>query len=115
MPETLRKVPAMFEYVVMFFLGLVFIPICFLLLRLFGIYTIVKESEAQVFTLFGKVVGTIDEPGLHFPFAKYGLSALLLPFFRKKTCGQYGAEAALLARPNGEFGGRHPDGSRYLV
>ncbi len=31
---------------------------------MFGLYSIVNECEAQVFTLFGKVIGTLDEPGL---------------------------------------------------
>jgi hypothetical protein len=35
----------------------------------FGLYAVVGECEAQVFTLFGKVIGTIDEPGLQFPLA----------------------------------------------
>lgn len=52
-----------------FFISFLF---CFLLLptllgimRLFGLYVIVNEMEAKVYTLFGKVVGIIDKPGLH--------------------------------------------------
>ncbi len=64
--------------------GLAAIPILLGLCRAFGIYTVVKEREAQVFTLFGRVLGTIDEPGLHLPIARFGAGALLIPFFGKK-------------------------------
>ena len=55
-----------------FFIGLLAIPILLMLARGFGLYTIVAECEAQVFTLFGKVIGTIDEAGLHFPLSRFG-------------------------------------------
>lgn len=64
--------------------GLVAIPIALAFCRAFGIYTIVREAEAQVFTLFGKVLGTIDSPGLHIPLSRFGARALLIPFFGKK-------------------------------
>lgn len=67
-----------------FLLGLLFIPILLTFARLFGLYAVVGECEAQVFTLFGKVVGVLDEPGLHFPFVRFGPKALLLPFFGKR-------------------------------
>ncbi len=67
-----------------FVAGLLFIPIVLGLTRAFGIYSCVKECEAQVFTLFGKVIGTIDTPGLQFPVKHYGAKALLIPFFGKK-------------------------------
>ena len=66
------------------FLGLAIgIPIAFLFVRLFGLYTTVQESESKVFVLFGKVMGEISEPGLHFPVAKFGPRAVLVPFFGK--------------------------------
>jgi len=65
-------------------LGFLSIPILLGLATRFGLYTIVQEREAQVFTLFGKVVGTIDEPGLRFPIARFGPRALFLPFFGKR-------------------------------
>jgi hypothetical protein len=34
--------------------------------RLFGIYAIVDERTCRVYVLFGKVIGILDEPGLHF-------------------------------------------------
>jgi len=64
--------------------GLLSVPILLAVCRGFGLYAIVGEREAQVFTLFGKVLGTIDEPGLHFPLSRFGARALLLPFFGKR-------------------------------
>ncbi|MDY7092562.1 MAG: SPFH domain-containing protein [Acidobacteriota bacterium] len=64
--------------------GLAFFPIVLRLARAFGLYAVVGECQAQVFTLFGKVVGVLDEPGLRFPMAKFGPRALLLPFFGKR-------------------------------
>jgi regulator of protease activity HflC (stomatin/prohibitin superfamily) len=71
-------------YAIAFVLGLVAIPVLLRIATAFGLYAIVREREAQVFTLFGKVIGTLSEPGLRFPLAHFGLTALLLPFFGKK-------------------------------
>jgi regulator of protease activity HflC (stomatin/prohibitin superfamily) len=49
--------------------------------QLFGAYTTVEERRAKVFTLFGKVIGTIDQPGLHFLWIELGLKAALVPLF----------------------------------
>ena len=62
-------------------LGIVFLPLVLGLARRLGLYAIVAEREAQVFTLFGKVLGTLDEPGIRFPIRHFGLKALLVPFF----------------------------------
>jgi regulator of protease activity HflC (stomatin/prohibitin superfamily) len=64
--------------------GLTIIPIVLRLATWFGLYTVVPECQSQVFTLFGKVLGTIDEPGLRFPLSRFGIKALLLPLFGKK-------------------------------
>lgn len=50
-------------------------------LRLIGFYTIVNEREARVFILFGNVIGTIQEPGLHLLWFKLGPAALIIPLF----------------------------------
>ncbi len=73
-----------FGAVVAFFFGLAFIPVVLGLSRSLGLYAVVREREAQVFTLFGKVIGTLDEAGLRFPVSYFGLKALLLPFFGKR-------------------------------
>jgi len=67
-----------------FVLGIIAIPVVLSVARSFGIYAIVKEREAQVFTLFGEVLGTLDEAGLRFPIAYFGPKALLVPFFGKR-------------------------------
>lgn len=78
-------------YITGFLLGFFLLPIILGLATKFGLYTIVKECEAQVFTLFGKIVGVMDQPGIHFPILHFGLRALLLPFFGK----QYKVSTAL--------------------
>jgi regulator of protease activity HflC (stomatin/prohibitin superfamily) len=65
------------------FLGLILVPVLTRIARTFGMYAIIHESEAQVFTLFGKVLGTMDDPGLRWPIQKYGPKALLIPFWGK--------------------------------
>jgi regulator of protease activity HflC (stomatin/prohibitin superfamily) len=69
---------------VSFGLGLLAIPFLLALARGLGIYTVVRECETQVFTLFGKVIGSFDEAGLHFPLATMGPKALLVPWFGKR-------------------------------
>ena len=65
-------------------IGFIAIPILLKLATLFGIYAVVNEREAQVFTLFGKVLGVLEEPGLRFPITHFGVKALLVPFFGKR-------------------------------
>lgn len=67
-----------------FIAGLLTIPILLGLARLFGLYACVQECQAQVFTLFGKVIGTLDDAGLQFPISHFGPQAMLIPFFGKR-------------------------------
>jgi regulator of protease activity HflC (stomatin/prohibitin superfamily) len=48
--------------------------------RMFGIYAIVEERSCRVYVLFGKVIGILDEPGLHFLPAKLGPAAFFVNF-----------------------------------
>jgi len=66
---------------VTFFALLIGIPIAGAICRVLGIYAIVQERTCKVYVLFGKVIGAIDEPGLHFLPARLGLSAFLIHFF----------------------------------
>jgi len=68
---------------VMFFSMLIGLPIFFGLLQLVGFYTIVNERECKAYVLFGKVLGEIDEPGLHFLWAKLGLGGIIVNIFGK--------------------------------
>jgi regulator of protease activity HflC (stomatin/prohibitin superfamily) len=67
-----------------FLFGLMIVPIALGLARAFCVYTIVYEAQAQVYTLFGKVIGVIKEPGLRFPIADFGPKALLIPLAGKR-------------------------------
>ncbi len=61
------------------FIGLfVLIPIFMGLLRFLGFYAIVEERRCRVYMLFGKVLGVLDEPGLHFLWFKLGPRALVV-------------------------------------
>ncbi len=64
--------------------GILIIPFALAIAKGLGLWTIVLECESQVFTLFGKVIGTISEPGIHFPVAEFGPKALLVVFFGNK-------------------------------
>lgn len=72
------------EIVIPAFVGLLIIPISLGFMKLFGLFTTIDECESQVYTLFGKVIGTIDTPGLHFPVRQFGLQSMLVPFFGKR-------------------------------
>ena len=67
-----------------FILGLMFIPVTMQVLKLFGLFVCIREREAQVYTLFGKVIGTLDTAGLAFPISHFGPRAMLVPFFGKR-------------------------------
>jgi len=63
------------------FIGLlILVPLVLGIARLFGLYTIVTERQCKVYVLFGKVIGQLDEPGLHLLLPKLGLRALIVNF-----------------------------------
>lgn len=49
----------------------------------FGLWQVLQERTVIVYTLFGKVIGQVDEPGVFFPIVNFGPRALLLPLFGK--------------------------------
>ena len=53
-------------------------PIISALCRALGFYTVVQECQCRVYVLFGKVVLTLEEPGLHFLWLKLGWKAPLV-------------------------------------
>jgi regulator of protease activity HflC (stomatin/prohibitin superfamily) len=71
-------------FIVTFLAFAIGVPIFFALLRFFGLYTVVKEKQAIVYVLFGNVVGTLSEPGLHFLWKDLGISALVINWLGKK-------------------------------
>ena len=56
-------------------------PILVMLGRTFQLWRTLPERTVLVYTLFGKVIGQVEEPGLFFPILHFGPRALLLPFF----------------------------------
>jgi len=61
------------------FIGLfIFVPLLSAFCRAFGLYTIVQERQCNVYVLLGKVVLTLDEPGLHLLWFKLGWKAPLV-------------------------------------
>ncbi len=64
--------------VITFFVLLIGVPILGSILKFLGIYTIVQEKQCKVYVLFGRVLGSLDEPGLYFLPARIGASAFLV-------------------------------------
>jgi len=66
----------------MVFVGLFFIEfILAAILRMLGLYAVVKEGTCRVYVLFGKVLGVIDDPGLHILPLALGPAALIVNIF----------------------------------
>lgn len=59
------------------------LPIFLGLLKLMGVFAIVTERSARVYVMFGKVLGTLEEPGFYFLPAKLGLNAFLVNWLGK--------------------------------
>jgi len=68
---------------VTFFGLLIGLPILIGIFKYLCWFTTVNECRCKVFVLFGKVIGVIDEPGLHITPISIGPSVLLVPFFGK--------------------------------
>ena len=69
---------------VTFFLSFVLVPVFLALIQMFGVYTIVAERSCQVYVLFGKVVATLDQPGLHFLITRLGWKALVMRWLGRR-------------------------------
>jgi regulator of protease activity HflC (stomatin/prohibitin superfamily) len=61
-----------------FFGCFILVPMLFGFMRLFGFYAILTEGECRVYVLFGKVVGVLREPGIHFLWWEVGPTALIV-------------------------------------
>ncbi len=64
-----------------FCLTFLIVPLALLIGRMFQLWRVLPERTVLVYTLFGKVIGEVREPGLFFPIGVFGLRAILLPFF----------------------------------
>lgn len=61
-----------------FFVFLIGVPAGLGLARVLGVYTIVRERQCRVYVLFGKVLATLSDPGIHFLWPRLGWRALLV-------------------------------------
>ena len=68
---------------VTFILMFIIAPIFFGIVRAFGLYAVVEERTCRVYVLFGKVIGVLNEPGLHILPSTLGLAAFIVNFFGK--------------------------------
>lgn len=77
--------PSLVQFAIGFLAGLfgftLGVPVLLGMGQLFGLYTVVRERQCKVFVLFGKVIGSIDEPGLHFLPGLLGPRALIVHLF----------------------------------
>jgi regulator of protease activity HflC (stomatin/prohibitin superfamily) len=71
------------ENIVALVIGILVVPVVLALGKFLLWYVIIEEAQVRVCTLFGKVIGIIDKPGLYFPVNLFGVKALLIPFFGK--------------------------------
>ena len=67
---------AFFTFIAMFFVE----PIVLGIIRALGLYAIVEERTCRVYVLFGKVLKTLDEPGLYFLPFSLGPAAFIIHF-----------------------------------
>lgn len=86
--SSLSSDESLYVSVFVFVLSLVVIsigvPIAFGILRLLGVYVIVKERQALVYVLFGNVVGILSDPGIHFLWKDLGIRALFINWLGRK-------------------------------
>jgi regulator of protease activity HflC (stomatin/prohibitin superfamily) len=68
-------------FIFTFFLCWLLVPACLFGLKLVNFYTTVYEGHAKVYLLFGRVLGVVDEPGLHLLWLRVGPQAALVRLF----------------------------------
>lgn len=73
----------LFGLILGFILFFAIVGLVAMLGKVFGIWQILQERTVVVYTLFGKVIGTVKDPGVFFPIVAFGPRALLLPFAGK--------------------------------
>jgi regulator of protease activity HflC (stomatin/prohibitin superfamily) len=65
------------------FFAIAIIPMLFAIGSALQFWRVIPERTVQVYTLFGKVIGRLDQPGINLPIARFGPRALLIPMFGK--------------------------------
>jgi len=66
-----------------FFIALIAVPFIYRIGGALQLWRIVPERTVLVYTLFGKVIGTMDNAGVNFPIRTFGPRSLLVPYFGK--------------------------------
>ena len=67
-----------------FFGAFLLVPFVLGIAQMFGLYTIVRERQCQVFVLFGKVELILAEPGLHLLLTRLGWKALIMRWLGRR-------------------------------
>jgi regulator of protease activity HflC (stomatin/prohibitin superfamily) len=75
--------PFLIAFGASFFAFTIGVPIVLGFCRVFGFYTIVHEGECKIYVLFGKVLATIDQPGIHFLWGTLGFNAMIVNWLGK--------------------------------
>ena len=70
---------AFFTFFALFFIE----PLVLAVIRFLGLYAVVEERTCHVYVLFGKVIKTLDEPGLYFLPFSLGPAAFIVNWFGK--------------------------------
>ncbi len=72
-----------YSVLITFFVCSIGFPILFGIARMLGLYAIIQERQCNVYVLFGKVLATIDEPGLHILPFKLGPASFIVNWLGK--------------------------------
>jgi regulator of protease activity HflC (stomatin/prohibitin superfamily) len=75
---------------------LVATPIVTALGQFLQFWRVLNERSVLVYTLFGKVIGQVSEPGLFFPVMHFGPKVFLVPFFGRTYLVNTGIQQAYL-------------------
>src|SRR5580700_11625512 len=68
-------------FIITFIVSIVALPFFLGWLRIISFYTTVNEGRCKVYVLFGKVLGVVNEPGLHLLWLSLGPQAAFVRFF----------------------------------
>jgi regulator of protease activity HflC (stomatin/prohibitin superfamily) len=68
-------------FVCIFVLCWIAVPLFLVALSAFSFYTVIMEGRCKVYMLFGRVLGVIPEPGLHFLWLRLGPQVAIVRFF----------------------------------
>src|SRR5215510_14801979 len=73
-------IAAVITFLAAFFL----VPLLLRFIQMFGFYAIVEEGTCHVYVLFGKVLTTLTEPGLHLLLGRLGWKAFIMRWLGKR-------------------------------